>query len=153
MLPPLILTAGRWIEAHHFAAREFVFGFDYRELAGFDRVAHDLAIGEEVLRALVHVFLDGRFDQIVWLSVGLERRLGLGDGRIDLVYDRVKVAAGHLFARAGGRYGAAFLMAENEQHRAMNVINGVLDAAQAHRVGDISGRADDEEVSEALIEN
>jgi hypothetical protein len=145
----LVLTARGRVEVNHGAAIELVFSLDNGELARVYRLAQDFAIGEHVFRTLVHILFYCRFDQVIGLGVGF----GLSDGRIDLVHDRVQVAAGHLAARTGGGHGATFLMSEHNQQRAVKVVDGVLDTAEAYGIGDVSRSAHDEEIAQALVKN
>src|SRR4029077_6568758 len=145
----LVLTARGRVEANYGSTVKLIFSLDHGELSAFYRLAQDLAIGEHICRALADILFYCRFDQVIGLGVGF----GLSDGRIDLVDDRFQVGAGHLFAGTGGGHGATFLMSEHDQHRAMKVVDGILDTPQAYGVGDVTRGAYDEEIAEALVKN
>src|SRR5208282_4843987 len=149
MATRLILRAGWRVQANYLATIELVFCFDHAEFACFHGVANDLTVRQHIFGALMYVFLDCRFDQIVCLGVGL----GLSDRRIDLLHDRVQVNAGHLFTGTRGIHRTALLMSQHDQQRTMKMVHSILNASESYSVSDVPCSTYHEDVSQALVEN
>ncbi len=95
-----------------------------------------------------HVQLHGRVDHV---GAGLLRR---PDDRIDLLDEirEVAVEAALAVRLDGGLHRAAALVADNDQQRHRQVLDGVLDRPDHRPVGDLAGGSRDEQIPESLVE-
>lgn len=77
--------------------------------------------------------------------------LGGFDGRSDRLDDARDVAGG-MTAGDGGGNGAALFMTDDDDEADVEVFDGVFDGADDVVVEDVAGIADDEKITEALVE-
>jgi hypothetical protein len=136
-------------DAFDLACREIVVSHHDRYLAALHGIANDLAVGAEKCGARARI----RFDSTT-------NRRGIGTPMIE-AYERLadaldkrdKTRTAGIGRIERGANGAALLVTEDHDQLCVTVRNGVFDAGQIKRPGDVACHPNDEELVDGTVED
>src|SRR5262249_43938963 len=118
-------------------------------LAALGRTAEEWTLVEQVARALMDVGLDAEADEVLTTGTAPERcQRGL-----NLLEQRLDVRGRRLLAGRRSGHRAALLVAEDDEDFHGEMVHGVLHPPEGDGIGDVARHADDEEITEVVIED